>query len=197
MHKNNHDILMPLFPPLNFNVVEDGLYRSGVPFELNFEVILCCNNLLIFCFNYFSCSQQFLKTLNLRSVIVLSSNCIDDSSLKFFEENNIRAIYIENSVNDSLRGLFPIAEEMVTESLKVLSEKQNYPLLVICKTGKSLTGVVMACLRKLQHWSLISIFEEYRRFAGGSRLQQQHEQFIELFDTDLIPLGESAPDFLK
>ena len=135
--------------------------------------------------------------MNLRSVIVLSSNCIDDSSLKFFEENSIRAIYIENSVNDSLRGLFPIAEEMVTESLKVLSEKQNYPLLVICKTGKSLTGVVMACLRKLQHWSLISIFEEYRRFAGGSRLQQQHEQFIELFDTDLIPLGESAPDFLK
>lgn len=128
---------------------------------------------------------------------MLSSSCIDESLLKFLEDNNIRINYVENSVNDSLRGLFPIAEEMVTESLKMLSEKNNYPLMVICKTGKSLTGVVMACLRKLQHWSLISIFEEYRRFAGGSRLQQQHEQFIELFDTDLVPLGESAPDFLR
>jgi tyrosine-protein phosphatase OCA1 len=112
------------------------------------------------------------------------------------EENNIRVNYIENSVNDSLRGLFPIAEEMVTESLKLLSDKQNYPLMVICKTGKNLVGVVMACLRKMQHWALISIFEEYRRFAGGSRLQQQHEQFIELFDTDLVPVNESAPEFL-
>jgi tyrosine-protein phosphatase OCA1 len=139
---------------------------------------------------------QFIKSLNLRSVIVLSASCIDDSMLKFLEENNIRVNYIENSVNDSLRGLFPIAEEMVTESLKLLSDNSNYPLMVICKTGKILVGVVMACLRKMQHWALISIFEEYRRFAGGSRLQQQHEQFIELFDTDLVPVNESAPEFL-
>lgn len=129
--------------------------------------------------------------------MVLSSNCIDESVSKFFEDNNIRLISIENSVNDSLRGLFPIAEEMVTESLKIIADKQNYPMLVMCRTGRSLTGVVLACLRKLQHWSLISIFEEYRRYAGGSRLQQQHEQFIELFDTDLIPITDCAPDFLK
>lgn len=143
------------------------------------------------------CFVQFLKTLNLKSVVVLSSNCIDDAVSKFFEDNGIRLIFIENSVNDSLRGLFPIAEEMVTESLKLIADKQNYPMMVMCRTGKSLTGVVLACLRKLQHWSLISIFEEYRRFAGGSRLQQQHEQFIELFDTDLIPITDTAPDFLR
>ena len=28
----------PLFPPLNFNPVELGLYRSGMPSEINFEV---------------------------------------------------------------------------------------------------------------------------------------------------------------
>ncbi len=128
---------------------------------------------------------------------MLSSSCIDDLVLKFFDEHSIRAHYIENSVNDSLRGLFPIAEEMVTESLKILSNVENYPILVICKTGKSLSGVVMACLRKMQQWSLISIFEEYRRFAGGSRLQQQHEQFIELFDIDLVPVNnDSAPECL-
>ena len=43
----------------------------------------------------------------------------------------------------------------------------------------------------------MSIFEEYRRFAGytGSKVQRQHEQFIELFDTDLVPLSPFSPSF--
>ena len=54
-----------------------------------------------------------------------------------------------------------------------------------------LLGVVIACLRKLQKWSLISILEEYRRYSG-SKLQQEFEQFIELFDTDLVPIPEAV-----
>ena len=52
-----------------------------------------------------------------------------------------------------------------------------------------MTGVIIGCLRKLQKWSLISIFEEYRRFSG-SKFQQEYEQFIELFDTDLIEIPQ-------
>ncbi len=122
---------------------------------------------------------------------------MDDSLSNFFEEQQIRVVYVENSVSDSLRGVLPFAEELVTESLTILSDKSSYPILVTCKTGKYLTGVVIACLRKLQRWALISIYEEYRRFAGNSRFQQQHEQFIELFDTDLIPISTTnAPIFL-
>ena len=53
-------------------------------------------------------------------------------------------------------------------------------------------GVVVGCLRKLQRWSTMSIFEEYRRFACGGLTQQynlshqRQEQFMELFDTDLV-----------
>jgi len=139
---------------------------------------------------------QFIKTLKLKTVVILSSNYVDDSLSKFFEENNIQVVYVENSVTDALQGVLPFAEEMVTESLNIIADKSNYPVLVACKSGKNLTGVVIACLRKLQKWSLISIYEEYRRYAGGSRLQQQHEQFVELFDTDLIHLGLGAPAFL-
>jgi tyrosine-protein phosphatase SIW14 len=121
---------------------------------------------------------------------------LDDTVSKFFEDNNIQVVYVENAVHDTVRGLLSLAEEMVTESLTVISKQNNFPLLVVCKTGKNLTGVVIACLRKLQRWSLISIYEEYRRYAGGSKLQQQHEQFIELFDTDLVPIGPDAPPFL-
>lgn len=51
-------------------------------------------------------------------------------------------------------------------------------------------GAVVGCYRKLRHWSLVSIFEEHRRFGGaggsGSWVQQRHEQFVELFDVDLL-----------
>lgn len=30
--------LSPLFPPINFTALEDDLYRSGMPTEINFEV---------------------------------------------------------------------------------------------------------------------------------------------------------------
>ncbi|CAN0177575.1 unnamed protein product, partial [Ectocarpus sp. 8 AP-2014] len=46
-------------------------------------------------------------------------------------------------------------------------------------------GTVVACLRKLQRWNLTSIFEEYRRFTKH-KVRVQNEQFIELFDTDLV-----------
>ena len=49
MIRNSH---MPLFPPLNFCVVANDLYRSAIPNELNF---------------------QFLQTLNIRTVMVLQS----------------------------------------------------------------------------------------------------------------------------
>lgn len=53
----------------------------------------------------------------------------------------------------------------------------------------------MGCLRKLQHWNLSSIFEEYRRYAG-SKVRLLNEQFIELFDTDLVSIPVNHPPFL-
>lgn len=141
-------------------------------------------------------TSKFIKTLKLKTVVVLSSTYVDDSVSKFFEDNAIQVVYVENSVSDALQGVLPFAEEMVTEALTILADKANYPALVLCKTGRNLTGVVVACLRKLQRWSFISIYEEYRRYAGGLRLQQQHEQFVELFDTDLIAIGTNSPPFL-
>lgn len=50
----------------------------------------------------------------------------------------------------------------------------------------------MGCLRKLQRWNLASIFSEYRRFAGF-KVRAMNEQFIELFDTDLVTVPSDAP----
>lgn len=47
--------------------------------------------------------------------------------------------------------------------------------------------MIVACLRRVQKWSLLSIYEEYRRFAGVKlQLQQPIEEFIEIFDIDVF-----------
>lgn len=61
-------------------------------------------------------------------------------------------------------------------------------------TFRSVSGTVLGCLRKVQRWNLASIFEEYRRYAGDKRLL--NEQFIELFDTDLVRIPVHGPRWL-
>lgn len=161
-----------VFPPLNFAAVEDNLYRSAFPNELNFS---------------------FLQSLNLKTVICLETSSLSEPFAKFMEEQQIQYVTFDD-IQSPEGGLH---ESIIKDSLQILFDKSRYPILITCKLGKYLTGVLVGCLRKYQRWAFISIFEEYRRFAG-SRMQQQHEQFIELFDTDLVtPEEQTVPEFLE
>jgi protein tyrosine/serine phosphatase len=90
------------------------------------------------------------------------------------EDFDITPVVIKNANAD----VGEVAEESVLQALEVLLDASNYPVLVTCKYGRTLNGAVIGCLRKLQRWSFISIFDEYRRFARTQQ-EQQHEQFIE------------------
>lgn len=83
----------------------------------------------------------------------------------------------------------PITEEIVLQALHLLVQPSTYPCLVMCNLGRHRTGTVIGCLRKLQHWNLSAILEEYRRFAGP-KVRVMNEQFIELFDEELV-FGEN------
>jgi hypothetical protein len=88
--------------------------------------------------------------------------------------------------NESTRSPWsPISEETVLEALRIILDESNYPLHVMDHQGSHRTGTVLGCLRKAQRWSLTSIFDEYRRYAGP-KVRLANEQFIELFDTDLV-----------
>ena len=93
------------------------------------------------------------------------------------EDFDIVPVYNTN-INSHMLKISPVTEDTVIQALRVLLDESRYPILITCEHGRTLTGVVVACLRKLQRWSLISIFDEYRRYAR-TRLEQQHEQFIE------------------
>lgn len=79
----------------------------------------------------------------------------------------------------------PMSEEVVLEALRFILNPKKYPLIVMCNMGRHRTGTVVGCFRKLQCWNIASIFEEYRRYAG-TKVRVMNEQFIELFDTDMV-----------
>lgn len=92
-----------------------------------------------------------------------------------------------SSNNKTQKDPMTLPESVVVDILHVLLDPAYYPVLVTCPMGRYRTGIVCGCLRKLQRWNLVSILEEYRRFAGD-KSRADNEDFIELFDKDLVSL---------
>mmetsp|Transcript_31852 Transcript_31852/g.71689 ORF Transcript_31852/g.71689 Transcript_31852/m.71689 type:complete len:211 (+) Transcript_31852:294-926(+) len=176
-----------LFPPANYGVVEEGLYRGAIPTEIN---------------------VPFLETLRLKTVVLLEhvtgAEEVDAMWAAYLEENGIELVRIGEEADRQLalgslsatKSSQPMSEELVLRALHVVVDASKYPLMVVDLLGKHRSGVLLACLRKLQRWNLTSVFEEYRRFASGKR-RLQNEQFIELFDVDLVCVPPHSPAFLQ
>ncbi|KAL7409744.1 protein-tyrosine phosphatase [Mrakia frigida] len=171
-----------LVPPTNFGLVEEGLYRSGQPTEINFP---------------------FIEKLQLKAVVWVAPEEPSERFLQFLTSHSIpfhpvcppshhHPTFNNHSNNGAGGGGYldpsnPIDEPTVIAALHLLLKPGNYPCLVMCGLGRHRTGTVVGCLRKLQRWSLSSILEEYRRYAGA-KVRILNEQFIELFDIDLISI---------
>ena len=161
-------------PPANFGLVEMDLYRSGLPNELNFP---------------------FLEKLQLRTVIYLAPDELPPAVLTWMDEQKVELIHLGEDVGKRSPWK-PVSEETVLAAVRVLLDPSKYPLLVMCSLGRHRTGTIVGCLRKLQCWNLTSILEEYRRHAGP-KFRLLNEQFIELFDTDLVALPQRRPTWLR
>eukprot|EP00026_Physarum_polycephalum_P018515 Phypoly_transcript_20134.p1 GENE.Phypoly_transcript_20134~~Phypoly_transcript_20134.p1 ORF type:complete len:165 (+),score=18.72 Phypoly_transcript_20134:99-593(+) len=159
-------------PPMNFGMVADDLYRSGSPNELNFP---------------------FLEKLHLKKIIFLAPDDPSQQFLNFVDDQEIELIHL--GMDTQQNPWNPISEDIVISALRIILDPSNYPLAVMCNLGRHRTGTIIGCLRKLQRWNLTSIFEEYRRYAG-SKVRLLNEQFIELFDTDLVGIPEDCPKWL-
>lgn len=159
-------------PPENFAVVEQGLYRSSFPSGRNFP---------------------FLRSLHLTTVIILSSEKPARSLTNFFDNHGARVVHTGlHGWSPDRTSWKPIAEEVVKETLEIILEYDNYPILVCDAGGIYLVGMVIGCLRRLQNWNLNSVVNEYRYFAA-SKTRYINEQFIELFDIDLITIPQQPP----
>lgn len=165
-----------LIPPTNFGMIEEDMYRCGMVNELNFP---------------------FLERLQLRTILYLSSEEPIEKLNDFIEDQEIDLVELSPEEEELPAPWKPISEDVVLIAMDYLLNVHTYPILIMCSHGRHRTGTVIGCLRKLQRWSLSAIFEEYHRHADG-RGRLANEQFIELFDTDLVnvPL-RSRPHWLS
>ncbi|KAJ3003621.1 UNVERIFIED_CONTAM: hypothetical protein HDU68_005615 [Siphonaria sp. JEL0065] len=141
----------------NFSLVVKGVYRSAFPKKKNFS---------------------FLKRLKLKSILTLILEDYPDQNQKFLDENGIKLFQFGVAGN---KDLMDIPDEVIYEALSVILDKRNHPLLIHCNKGKHRTGCLVGCIRKIQHWSFTSIFEEYRRFSHP-KSRTMDQMFIELFE---------------
>ncbi|PIN22150.1 Protein-tyrosine-phosphatase [Handroanthus impetiginosus] len=145
-------------PPLNFAMVDNGIYRSGFPDSTNFS---------------------FLQTLNLRSIIYLCPEPYPDANVEFLRANGIQLFQF--GIEGYKEPFVNIPEDKIRDALKVAIDVKNHPVLIHCKRGKHRTGCLVGCFRKLQRWCLASVFEEYQRFAAA-KARVSDQRFMELFD---------------
>ncbi|XP_041028411.1 probable tyrosine-protein phosphatase DSP4 [Juglans microcarpa x Juglans regia] len=147
-----------LVPPLNFAMVDNGVFRSGFPDSAN---------------------SGFLKSLGLRSIICLCPETYPEANNEFLKANGIKLFQF--GIESCKEPFVNIPEETVRGALKVVLDTRNHPLLIHCKRGKHRTGCLVGCLRRLQRWCLSSVFDEYQRFAAA-KARVSDLRFIELFD---------------
>lgn len=165
-----------LIPPTNFGMVEEALFRSGMPNELNLP---------------------FLEQLNLKTILYFASEDLPDKIADFIDDHDIDLVPLAPEEEEMPAPWKPISEDVVLQAMDLLLDASRYPMYIMCSHGRHRTGTVIGCLRKLQRWSLTSIFDEYKRYADG-RGRLSNEQFIELFDTDLINVpAYDTPSWLR
>lgn len=158
-----------LVPPPLYGLVEEDVHRCGQPTVANFA---------------------FLERLKLRTVVYLSPDLSDMVFKDFLRDEKIEFLHL--GAEKESTPWAPISEGTVLETLALILNPDKHPILVVDHLGMHRTGVVFGCLRKTQRWALTSIVEEYRRYAGEkSRLQ--NEQFVELFDIDLVRIPSVPP----
>ncbi|GFY99104.1 phosphotyrosine protein phosphatases superfamily protein [Actinidia rufa] len=145
-------------PPLNFAMVDNGVFRSGFPDIANFA---------------------FLQTLGLRSIICMCPEPYPEANAQFVKANGIKLFQF--GIEGCKEPFVNIPEDTIREALKVILDESNHPLLIHCNRGKHRTGCVVGCLRKLQKWCLSSVFDEYQRFAAA-KARVSDQRFMELFD---------------
>jgi len=173
----------PLRPPLKFGIVETGVYRSDVPTRQSF---------------------RFLSTLKLKTAVMLSPDKPFREVVQFMKSSNIELVHLGLKLRNLADASYstrvdwrPVQDELVKEALEQVLNTAAHPILLMCQSGVHESGIVVCCLRRMQKWPLTSCIAEYRMFASQGKARHTVEQFVELFDVDLISVPQQHPDWWK
>lgn len=164
-------------PPLRFSTVEPHLYRGSYPRKTNLA---------------------FLKLLQLKTIVSLTPNPItkqtDPVLYDFASTNGIELIHIECAPlgKGKKRGV-PLDYTTILQCLNYVIHQQYAPVYIHCINGGQVTSLLVACLRKLQFWSSITIFNEFINFAASITVNDR--KFVDGFNGEVI-VGENKVAWL-
>lgn len=172
------DVKPRYVPPINFAVVESGLYRSGHPQPFNFD---------------------FLETLKLKTIIYLGDKTDNYDYYRWIKEKGINFRFFslkemgKANANDSTMDH---GSELMNSALNLLLNRDNYPILIHSNKGKHRVGVLVGLVRAyLQGWTLSGAFDEYGKF---SREKGDYDlEFIEMFEPQLVVDFFKQPEFVQ
>ncbi|RUP49748.1 tyrosine phosphatase family-domain-containing protein, partial [Jimgerdemannia flammicorona] len=127
--------LPPLIPPFRFGTVEDRLYRGAYPKSRNL---------------------RFLKRLKLKTLLSLvpDSPNTDADIRDFCAQQGIRLIHLK--VGKMKENNIPLSYGQTVQALQIIIDAVNLPVYVHCLDGADVTGLVVACLRRVQMWNVMS-----------------------------------------
>ena len=186
--------LPPLVPPFRPNLVESSLaslvdknderlYRSAYPTLKNF---------------------RFLRRLGLRTIVSLvPRDQVTSDLVAFCAETGISHVHypvsgsqkpLDADANDEC-GPKP-SQVLIANVLAIAINPERQPVLVHCMNGIHVTGLVVAILRKLQHWPEASYVEEFEHFTKDHMPMSEDEKtFVVTFSLP-VTLPSSLPAWL-
>lgn len=161
------------YPPINFSLVENGIYRSGHPQPINFA---------------------HLSQLKLKTIIYLGDKTDNFEYYEWIRSQDINFQFLK--MKSSEEPYMFNDPEIINTALNLIVNKDNYPILIHSNKGKHRVGVLVGVMRQvLQGWCFSGIFDEYDKFAGGKG--EGDIEFIELFRPTLIVDHEKKPSFVR
>lgn len=156
-----------LIPPFRHALVEEGLHRGAHPSLKN---------------------MRFMRRLRLRTILSLIPEASGPARdlIEYCEAEGVRLIWHKvDKYNDG----FAHTPRLVADVLSNLIDARKLPLFLHCRDGSHNTGLVVMCLRRLQNWSLPTIYDEFTRYTKGNEISFKEQQFVESFHAKVtIPL---------
>ncbi|KAG1147882.1 hypothetical protein G6F37_003715 [Rhizopus arrhizus] len=162
-----------LIPPFRFSMVEETLFRGGYPKPRN---------------------KRFLKRLQLKTILSLIPDKLMPEMQQFCKENNIQMIHL--NVDKMKEDNIPLTYNKTLMALQFIIDPANHPLYIHCLDGADVTGLVIACLRKLQMWSNSSAMSEFARNLHTNVISSEEFEFIENFKNFEVTIPITLPVWL-
>jgi protein tyrosine/serine phosphatase len=94
-------------------------------------------------------------------MLSLTPDPLPDDILQYCDEQGIKAIHLR--VDKMKEDNIPLTYSRTIVAIQTIIDPQNQPIYVHCLDGSDVTGLIIACLRKLQMWSTSSAMGEYLR----------------------------------